>query len=436
MPSSAAKPLANTLWIVGGRVAGMVVTIGVVGAVARHLGPADFGHFNAILAVMAIAVPWATLSLEAVVVRELVRRPEQAGAILGSACGLRLAGGLTAMLAVILAGRAAFADQWPLFVLASASLVFQANHVIDLWFQRHLQSRRAVVSRTTVIYFGAGLKLLLVALDAPLVAFVATIVVEAVLYAVAYMIAYRSAPQRSGPWHWDRAIARLLLRSSLPLALAGLVAGLGSRFDQVLVAVKLSDHAAGLYLAANRFTEFAFYSGGALIASLFPALAAAPDKASASFRQHLTHLFEAVGALSWASALALTATAPLLVAWVLGPQYEGAVAPLIAKAWLGVLLLSAAARWNAVLLVADSWWNFACAVAAVVVQLLLAGWCLERWGMLGAAGAVGAGTLVGGVFTTWLLKPLRPLARAQVDGLLILVRPRRWHRLWRSFTAE
>ncbi|WP_221030578.1 oligosaccharide flippase family protein [Actomonas aquatica] len=427
MPLRPAQPLANTLWIVGGRVASMVVTIGVVGAIARHLGPADFGHFNAVLAFMAIAVPWATLSLDAVVVRELVRRPDEAGGTLGTACLLRVGGGLTAIVGMAIAGRVALPGQWPLLLLASLSLVFQANNVIDLWFQRHLQSRRAVISRTSVIYAGAAVKLLLVVLDAPLLAFVATIVLEAGLYAVAYAIAYRTAPERSGPWHWDQVIARRLLRGGLPLALAGLVAALGGRFDQVLVAIKLSDHAAGLYLAANRFTEFALYSGAALIASLFPALTAAhaaPD--AVGFRRELRAMFEAVSALGWASAIALTLLAPVLVHLVLGPQYDGAVAPLIARAWLGVLLLSVAARWNAVLLVADSWWSFACALITVAVQVALAGWCLERWGMMGAAGAVAVGALVGGVFTTWLLPPLRPLARAQLDGLLIIVRPDRW----------
>ena len=63
---------------------------------ARHLGPDGFGQLNTVLAILAIAAPWASLSLDAVVVRELVRHPDQAGPILGTACLLRIAAGFTA----------------------------------------------------------------------------------------------------------------------------------------------------------------------------------------------------------------------------------------------------------------------------------------------------------------------------------------------------
>ncbi len=431
VPSSAAKPLANTLWIVGGRIAGMLVTIVVIGAVARHLGPDAFGHFNAVLAIMAIAAPWATLSLDAVVVRELVRQPDRAGAILGTACALRVGGGLTAIGGVVAVGWWTLPEEWPLLVVASASLVFQSAAVVDLWFQRHLQSRRSVIARTVVIYLGAAVKLLLVVLNAPLSAFVGTIVLEAVLYALGFVIAYRGAPQRSTRWSFDGAIARALLRAGLPLALAGLVAGIGGRYDQVLVAVELSDHAAGLYLAANRFTEFALFAGAALVTSLFPGLTAARDDV-ARFQSNLRNLFEALGALGWVSAIGFTLVAPWLVSGVLGPQYAGAAPALIARGWVGLLLLSATARWHAALLVAHSGWNLAAALVTVAVQVALAPWCLQQWGMLGAAYAVGAGALVGGVLTSWILPPLRPLARAQWNGLVIIVRPARWRELARS----
>ncbi len=411
----------------------MLVTIGVVGTVARHLGPADFGHLNAVLAVMAIAVPWATLSLDAVVVRELVRRPDETGATLGTAFGLRLLGGVTAILGVALLGRFTLAAEWSLLVLASISLLFQAQNVVDQWFQRHLASRRSVVSRTLVIYLGAAVKIGLVVADAPLVAFVATIVLEAALHAIALTIAYRTATQRASRWCWDATVARRLVQGGFPLALAGLVAALGGRFDQLLVAMKLSDHTAGLYLAVNRFTEFGFYAGGALIASLYPALSAA-EAHSEDFRRKLQQVFDAVTGFGWLSAIGFTVLAPVLVQFVLGPQYEGAVPALIARAWIGVLLLSAAVRWHAVLLIANPWWTLATAGTTVAVQLALAPVMLDRWGMLGAAAALAVGALTGGVFTTAIFPPLRPLAGAQWRGLAICLRPWAWRDTLRALT--
>ena len=411
----------------------MAITIVSIGAVARHLGPDTFGHLNAILAVLAIAAPWANLSLEAVVVRELVQHPERAGAILGTACTLRALAGLTAIGGVALGGWWVLPDQWSLLVLASTSLVFQSAAVVDLWFQRHLASRRSVISHTIVIYVGAITKLLLVAAGAPLPAFVGVIVFEAVLYALGFVIAYRRSPERTPPWQWDGPLARRLLRASTPLALAGLVAGLGGRFDQMLVAINLSDHTAGLYLAANRFSEFALYAGGAVMTSLFPGLAAARH-APEAFQTVLRQLFEVMSALGWAFAIGFTLFAPLLIRIVLGDDYAGSVPALIARGWIGLLLMSASVRAHAMLLTVSTWWNLTAALVSVAVQLALASWCLTHWGMLGAASAMGAGALIGGVVLTWIVPALRPLAAAQLGGLLIIVRPGRWRALLGSLT--
>lgn len=424
----ARKPLFNSLWIIGGRLASAVVTLAVIGVTARHLGAADFGQLAWVIAVMAIAAPLATLSLDQLVVKALVREPDQSGHILGSVLGLRLLSGLvTAGLVSILAWLVA-PTQAHWVALASISLAFQTGAVVDLWFQRHLLSKRSVISRTTVIYLGAALKLGLVAAEASLGAFVAVIVVESVLYASGFVISYATSPVKSAPWRWDARWARYFARTGLPLAVAGVLAALGTRFDQMLVATQMGGEVAGQYLAASRFSEFVLFTGAAVMTSLFPRVAEAAN--GASQRERLQAFFDAIGLLGWAAALSFVLLAPVLVAVVLGPGYEASVNVLRVQGVMLLLVLSSQARWQAVLLTAPTAWNLMAAVLTVGTQLAVIRLCVQQFGLPGAAVAAGLGALVGGGLTSWLVPSLRHLARPQLGGLLSVFAPGRWRQVF------
>ena len=68
----------------------------LVAWLARYLGSEEFGHFNYVLAFVAIFSGVATLGLETVAIRNLVDRPDDAGRILGTSLALKLAGGCAA----------------------------------------------------------------------------------------------------------------------------------------------------------------------------------------------------------------------------------------------------------------------------------------------------------------------------------------------------
>ena len=69
--------LRNTSWLAGGQAIRMVIGLLVSLAIARHLGPDDFGLFSLILSVVALVGVGSTLGIESVAKREFVVRPEE-----------------------------------------------------------------------------------------------------------------------------------------------------------------------------------------------------------------------------------------------------------------------------------------------------------------------------------------------------------------------
>ncbi len=438
VPASTGQPLQNILWLVGERAGRAVVTASVLGLVARHLAPAGFGQLNFAITIAAIAAPLANLGLEGIVIDELIRRPASAGAVLGTAFRLRLLAGFATALLLALAtlfGPWFTTSDAHLVALVAFTLIFQPAEVVDLWFQRHLDSRRTVVVRTVAVLAGAALKFFLVARSAPLIAFAWAQLADAALIALGLAWAGRRSPHRSGAWIWDSKIARALWRRGAPLALSALAVALALRLDQLLVPHWLGKTDAGIYFAASRLTEVALFVGTTMTLSLFPALAASRAHSPANYQARLQSLFDALSALGWIVALGCTLVGPLVVRLLYGPAYSDAGNVLIVQGWAALFALSAGARWQFILLSAPTLLNLAAALIHVATLLALGPWLTPRLGVIGAAVAGFGAVVASGYFTSWLFPPLRACAAAQTRGLLIPIAPARWRSLLTTFRA-
>jgi len=431
------KPLQNILWLIGERVARSGVTVIVLGLVARHLSPTGFGELNLAIAIVLMGTVLANVGLEGIVVRELVKRPEDAGRILGTAFRLRLFGGIATFglfaIAALLGGAGSEAH---LVGIIAVGLVFQPAEVIDLWFQRHLESRRTALVRLLAVLLSSILKLFLIVINAQVVAFAWAQAAESLLFALGLGWAYRSGPRKSGAWAWDPARARELWRQGAPLAISALAVAFAMRLDQFLVRSWLGESATGIYYAATRLTEFALFAGATLAISLFPGLAQSHDGTTEGYHQALQELFDALSALGWIVGIGFTVLAPVGINLLFGTAYAGAVPILIIQGWAALFALSATARWQYIILSAPPAYNLVAAIVHIGVMLVAGGWLIPRLGLPGAALTWLVATACSGYLTTLLLPGLRLCAGIQTRALLIPFAPARWGRLIRQFVRD
>src|SRR5436190_20843729 len=87
----------NIVWLVSDRVLRMALGVVVLGVVARYLGPAQFGVLNYAISLTAIFAAVASLGIDGIVIRELVKTPERTREIMGTAFALRMIGGVVAV---------------------------------------------------------------------------------------------------------------------------------------------------------------------------------------------------------------------------------------------------------------------------------------------------------------------------------------------------
>ena len=99
------RVVSNTGWLLGDRIFRIAVGLLVGIWVARYLGAEQFGLIAYATAIVTLVTPLASLGLDNIVVRDLVRRQHDPGLTLGTCVLLQLAGSVAAM-SVAVAGSA------------------------------------------------------------------------------------------------------------------------------------------------------------------------------------------------------------------------------------------------------------------------------------------------------------------------------------------
>lgn len=369
------------------RIVRMLAWLVVGAAVVRYLGADRFGLLSYAQSSVGLLMALSSLGLDAVVVKELVRNPGDRERILGSAFILKVAGSTALNLAMAAIGMVADWStevRW-LVALVAASTIIQATYVIDFYFQSTAQSRLYAFASLGNLLSAGILRLALVWMDAPLIAFGWAIVFDAVSFAVGFAILYRGTGARIAAWRADHSTMLRLLTASWPLMAAGFALMLLVRVDQILIGHLAGSHQLGLYAAAVQLGDACLVVPAAVTASLFPAIISSKQRGPQIYHQRMQRLIAFVLWVGVAMAVTLGLAAPYIVALVFGRAFDASIEVFRILAWTGVVTAVGLAgqRW----LVTEGMQSFiawSTAVAAVVstaVNYL----CIPRYGIVGAA---------------------------------------------------
>src|SRR5512139_3639567 len=153
--------VSNTGWQFTDNILRMGVGLFVGIWLARYLGPEKFGIFSYALAFVALFSPLASLGLDDIVVRNLVRDPYSREETLGTAFLLKLASGVLSFVVAtgtIFVLRAADNQSHWLVGIIAAGAVFQAFSTIEFWFNSQVQAKYSILAKNSAFLICSALK--------------------------------------------------------------------------------------------------------------------------------------------------------------------------------------------------------------------------------------------------------------------------------------
>lgn len=326
---------ANTSWIFAEQILRMIAGLFVGIWVARYLGPAQFGLFSYAVAFAALFSSFAKLGLDSIIVRDLVREPNQRDLYLGTAFWLKLFGAL-AMLGVIgIAMQMTSSDATTklyIFIIASGA-IFQSFEVVDFYFQSRVLSKYVSICKISQLILSSLLKLYFVAINADLFWFVLVSLIDQASLAVALGFAY--SKQKVGVFYFqfDRGVAKELLTSAKPLIISGIMVSIYSSIDRVIVKEVLGAEEVGLYVAATALTG-AFNFMPMLIAnSLFPAILNAKQQSENVYNRRLSLLYKYILSAGLFVCVFVSVFAVPIISLLYGHQYATSAGVLRIYIW-------------------------------------------------------------------------------------------------------
>jgi len=334
------KILGNAGWLFFDKILRMGVGLIVGVWVARYLGPEQFGAFNFAIAFVALFGAFASLGLDGIVVRDIVREPEKRYEILSSAFILKLCGGCIAffisLVAIIIMRPAESQTHWLVGIIA-AGMVFQSFDAIDLWFQSQVKSKYTVIAKNFAFVVFALVRVVLILNKAPLTTFAWAALAEVILGSAVLLMFYLR--QKMVPvWCPGINAARRLVNESWPLILSGLAIMIYMRIDQIMLGQMMGNKEVGLYSAALRFSEIWYFIPMAIVSSVMPSLTQARLESKEKYYLLLQQVFNNLVRIAYVIAMPMTFISSSLVTSLYGSEYSRAGLILAIHIWSAVFV--------------------------------------------------------------------------------------------------
>jgi PST family polysaccharide transporter len=262
----------NIAWLCGDRLVRMGLGVSITLAVARFLGPQQFGSLNYLGAVVGLFGAFTALGLDQIVVRDLVRRPDAEAEITGTALGLRSFSSvlfLTICLALLYRlGLLARGNYIGLFF--ALRMPFDSFAVLEFVFQARVLSKYIVIARNAAFITIGAVRLWFLHLRLPLAFFGAAYLMESALGALLVLSCYSRYSGHGIRLRFNWMYAREILKESWPVILTGSAITVYMRIDILMLEKMAGPAAVGVYGAATRVSEIWYFVPMGIMSTLSP----------------------------------------------------------------------------------------------------------------------------------------------------------------------
>ena len=427
----------NTSWLLGEKILRMIVGLFVGVWVARYLGPEQFGLFSYAQSFVGLFTAIATLGLDGIVVRELVKDESRRDELIGTAFWLKLMGAFAVLLILAIAVNFTSNDHATniiVFIVASAT-VFQAFNVVDFYFQSKVLSKYIVYANVISLFFSSIVKVALILSDAPLVAFAWVVLFDSFVLACGFIYFYfrylvvdteSNLIFKMRNLVFSKAIAISLLRDSWPLILGSTAAIIYMKIDQVMIQEMIGSQAVGHYAAAVRVSELWLFITVALTQSFSPSIINSKKQNHELYISRIQDMYNLLMKISFIIAIVLFFCADKLILLLYGVPYSNSSDVLKVYIWSIVFVYLSNGSWSFYL--NENLQKIASMrlIYGAIINIVLNIYLIEHFGLIGAAYATLISYSISSYFINFFYKKTRLNFLLQTKAIINILNIETW----------
>lgn len=381
------KVVRNVVWAVTGKVVTLLGSLLVGILVARYLGPEQYGLMNYVVSFVMLFQVLASFGMDNIEIREESKSPEEKNKIIGTAFTLKIIFAIITIALVCITAWLFETDSFTRWMIAlySLSMIMNSFNVIRNYFTSLVWNEYIVKTEISRTLIGAGVKVLLLLLEAPLIYFFIALLFDTILIAGGYLMSYRRKVDSIRKWRFDKATAMYMIKQSFPLAVSLSAVLIYHRVDQIMVGKMLTNTELGYYSVACKFTEIIMFIPTILAQTITPILVRNYKENFAIYRNK-TQQF--VNITVWICIIISIITALIshwLILYTFGSQYLPATIVLQILAFKSVGDALSATAGNMIIIEGIQKYAWIRSVTACFVCVGLNLLFIPRWGLVGTA---------------------------------------------------
>jgi O-antigen/teichoic acid export membrane protein len=323
------KYFKNTSWLFVEKILRMVVGLFVGIWVARYLGPEQFGLFSYAQSFVGLFTAIATLGLDGIVVRELVKNESRRDELIGTAFWLKFMGAFGVLIILAIAVNFTSNNMYTntlIFIIASAT-VFQSFNVLDFYFQSKVLSKYVVYTNIISLFISSIVKIILILNEASLIAFAWVVLFDSLVLAFGLIYFYikNNSKFKIQNSKFSKPTAVALLKDSWPLIFAGIAISINMRVDQVMLQEFLGSESVGYYAVSVKIMEVLAFVPHMISKSIFPLFVSSYKHNKELFVERMGKAYKYLFYGSTLLALFLYLTSEYIIKYSFGNQYFSSI---------------------------------------------------------------------------------------------------------------
>jgi len=405
------KIVRNASWIIGARIAQAILSLIVSSLTARFLGPSNYGLIGYAQSIVTFVIPIMQLGLNAVLVQEIIKKPQDEGKILGTSlimtfisaivCGL----GVLSFVVCVNAGEK---ETFIVCALYSLVLLCQSAEIIQYWFQAKYLSKYTSLLSLGAYTLVSIYKIVLLVFQKNVYWFAVSYAIDYFLIAVGMHIIYRRLGGQAFSFSGKYAVD--LLSKGKYYILSGLMVAVFAQTDRIMLKLMVGDAETGLYSAAVVCAGLASFFFSAVIDSMRPAAVEQKEVSREAYDKVLIRLYSIVIYCAFAYSLFATLFADPIVSVLYGSAYSRSVPVLRTIVWYTTFSYFGGAKDVWILTEGKQKYLLFLNATGAFANIILNWFLIPLWGAVGAAAASLVTQFLANVVMMVIIPELRPNA--------------------------
>ena len=414
------KETKNAMWLIGGRVAQMVLSLFVGILSARYLGPGNYGLINYATALVNFFMSLCTLGINSVIIKDFFDNPDEQGTAIGTSIGMRFVSTLFSAMLVISVSFILDYGEWQTIVvvaLCSISLVFHVLDTIQYWFQYNYKSSVTAIA-TFIAYLATSVyKIVLLVLNKSVEWFAFATAVDYIVLGLMFLIFYK---KHNGPkLSFSLKKGKSLLRQSHHYILSGMMVSLYAQTDKLMLKQMLDEETVGYYSTAVALCTMWTFVLNAIIDAMYPTIIQSFKESKETFDKKNRQLYAIVFYVSVFVSLMFVLFGRVAIGILYGKEYLPAALPLSVVTWYTAFSYFGVARNAWIVSNEKQKYLKYIYVAAAVINVGLNAVFIPIWGATGAAFASLLTQIFTSIILPYCIKDIRPNAKLMLEAIIL-----------------